>query len=559
MYFQKLKSILYLSLLVMICSCQQQYVNYVAANKYKIGDDSTWAKKEFDDSNWSSSKGNSGGQIFWVRQKMNIHEELKNSNPLCLNVYAFGAYEVYWDGVFIGTNDKPGQEEHSEEQGEVSRFFVIPTELAHQGEHLVALRASQYYHQANDRSIFFMLGNYNELIRGLIIDTVLTHILAGAFLLTAIYFFILYASSNRYFPILLFSICSLLFFSLIIIEYTKNYLYIHYSQFFVRLEIIGILTLFISFLIPLYFSLLFPFPKRKQLMTGYLLLLVGVFFWNHGSYDYTASILGICMWTSAVLMVGYAVFKQNKEAIFVLFGLLANVIIHTLFFYDLSLILSSTILLLTMFYILTLRLKEQRKRYEFAQLQTLRLKNELLKKKIQPHFLMNTLTSLIDWVEESPTQGVSFIEALAQEFKLLNQIEDKTLIPIKKEIQLCKSFLTIMKFRKEISYNWINTQIDESREIPPAIIHTLVENGITHCMPDQNNQITFELNEETSGNSTSYTLKTTAKIRDKKKMSTDGTGHRYVKARLAESFGNKWQFSAQQTATGWENVITIEG
>lgn len=38
---------------------------------------------------------------------------------------------------------------------------------------------------------------------------------------------------------------------------------------------------------------------------------------------------------------------------------------------------------------------------------------------------MNTLTSLTDWVEEAPKKGVLFIEALAKEFDLFNQIENK--------------------------------------------------------------------------------------------------------------------------------------
>ena len=56
---------------------------------------------------------------------------------------------------------------------------------------------------------------------------------------------------------------------------------------------------------------------------------------------------------------------------------------------------------------------------------------------------MNTLTSLIDWIEESPKKGVLFIEALAQEFDLLNQIENKKQIPIAQEIALCRPSLQL--------------------------------------------------------------------------------------------------------------------
>ena len=80
--------------------------------------------------------------------------------------------------------------------------------------------------------------------------------------------------------------------------------------------------------------------------------------------------------------------------------------------------------------------------------QSTRLRLELLKKNIQPHFLMNTLTSLIDWIEETPKKGVLFIEALAKEFDLLNQIENQTLIPVSQEIALCRAHLEIMEYRE---------------------------------------------------------------------------------------------------------------
>ena len=151
------------------------------------------------------------------------------------------------------------------------------------------------------------------------------------------------------------------------------------------------------------------------------------------------------MWIVSAAIVGHAAFKKKPKTIIVLATLLINALLYNFMEYDISLILSFTLLLLSMLYLLALQIREQRKIYEHSLVQTSRLKNELLKKKIQPHFLMNTLTSLIDWVEESPEKGVYFIEALAEEFNLLNQIEDKKLIPITQEIQLCKSFLNIMK------------------------------------------------------------------------------------------------------------------
>ena len=68
-------------------------------------------------------------------------------------------------------------------------------------------------------------------------------------------------------------------------------------------------------------------------------------------------------------------------------------------------------------------------------------------KHIQPHFIKNTLTSLLDWVEESPAQSVIFIQALAREFDLLNGMAEATLIPVRQELELCQNHLRVMQFR----------------------------------------------------------------------------------------------------------------
>ena len=165
---------------------------------------------------------------------------------------------------------------------------------------------------------------------------------------------------------------------------------------------------------------------------------------------------------------------------------------------------------------------------------------------------MNSLTSLIDWVEESPSKGVSFIEALAKEFDLLNQIEKQSLIPITQEIELCRTHLEIMKFRKEIDYLWDEEGISPNEQIPPATLHTLVENGITHCAPLPDNTIKFKLIFDTNEQFKSYTFLTFAKVRQTTKVSSDGTGLKYVKARLEESYGEMWSFSSEATEHGWE-------
>jgi len=208
-------------------------------------------------------------------------------------------------------------------------------------------------------------------------------------------------------------------------------------------------------------------------------------------------------------------------------------------------------------YALSRQRKSQRLAYEASLLHSERLKNELLKKNIQPHFIMNTLTSIMEWVERSPEKSIEFIHALAGEFDLLNDMADEKLIPIKQEIDLCKKHLEIMGYRKEIQYLWEDKNIDLNKEVPPAIFHTIIENGITHSQAHENGVIKFELEEIETSDSIGYRIAVTAKNRTGLSKQKDGTGFKYIKSRLTESFGDKWTLKSEANNTGWVTEIVI--
>jgi len=265
----------------------------------------------------------------------------------------------------------------------------------------------------------------------------------------------------------------------------------------------------------------------------------------------------LSMWCFSFGMVAYGAYKNVRGARLVLVTLLLSVVVFLASGFVISLYTGLGLILLGMLYLLSLNMKAQRLAYESSLVQSTRLRLELLKKNIQPHFLMNTLTSLIDWVEEAPKKGVLFIEALAKEFDLFNQIENETLIPISQEIALCLQHLEIMKYRKEIDYSWEEEDIDPSEKVPPAILHTLLENGITHSLPLEDNSIKFKLVFESNSQCKSYTFLTFAARVKKSTSKEDGTGLKYIKARLTESYHQKWDLTSEATNHGWKNVLKI--
>ena len=555
---KRLYSIFWTSLLVLVAtSCSQTSVYFEHNTRAKIGDHLEWADKDFDDEEWSLRKPKlRGGEIYWYRTKIDILKQPKRLHPYGIRPYLYGEYEVFWDGVLIGKNGNPGQEANLSPEGKMFATFILPTELSNEGEHMLAIRASLHYFP-DHVGMRVDIDNYDDLLTDRLIETSYMHILAGAFLIASLYFLFLYLNDKRSYPMLIFSISCFLFFILNLAEFINTYVPIHYSLHHIRLEVIGILTFGISFLIPLYLSMQFPYPKRKISLIIYAVILLFIFLIKHDFFDFTARNMALSMWIFCVGIVIYGVYKKMKGALLVLMTLLISLLINFVISFDIGLYAGFSLILLNILYLLSLRIKEQRLAYETSLVQSTRLKLELVKKNIQPHFLLNTLTSLMDWVEEAPKKGVLFIEALAKEFDLFNQIEEQTLIPISQEIALCRTHIEIMGYRKEINYSWEEEGIDLNQEIPPAILHTLLENGITHSLPLADNGVKFKLIFEANSDFKSYTFLTFATVVKKTPNKKEGTGLKYIKARLTESYQEKWEFISEETPHGWKNVIKI--
>lgn len=550
--------VLFILLLLSFSSCKITDEALITGPVYQVGDEQKWASPNMDDQNWAKRRTDIQDQVYWARAHVELKNGQRQEGHLGLKINAFGAFEVYWDGLRIGQNGQMKQLGQEEVPGTESSYFMIPDSLAGKGKHVLAIRATQAYLSDDLRDVMISVGNYDQLIKSPIIMASFMNITAGVFLIAAVYFFFIFINSRKKDrAVLIFCITCFLFFILLLTEYIKVYITIPYDHFYLRLKIIGLLTFVIALLIPLYFSIQFQF-KRKNALLGILgLSLVLIFSYNYGHYDITAWYLGCAMWFAAFLIVGNAILQKEKGAGIVMTGLLISALIDYFLYYDFSLYISFNIIILCMLYLHTVRTRDAEIEYRSALLLSARLKTELLKKNIQPHFIKNTLTSLIDWIEESPKQGVVFIQALSAEFDLLNEMADETLIPIEKEIELCKVHLKVMQFRKEVTYHWKDSGIEAGELIPPAIFHTILENGITHSKALPDGSISFQLSFIRHPEFKQYTLLTVAENRETKAGKQTGTGFKYIKARLRESYGEDWAFVSEADEEGWRTTIKI--
>lgn len=541
---------------ILCTSCKRQVFYDEFDPVFKTGDSIKWSVKNLDQKRWSVDRGFTGKNIFWVRANVKL---ISNAGGrLGLQVDAFGAYEIYWDGVKIGNNGKPGSINKPEIPGTECQYFLLPDSLSQPGLHTIALRTTQFSYPKLQRGIGLKLDTYINLIKRPLVISSVMFIMAGAFFIAFFYYAFLYFNSHkRSYPVMIFSIICLLFFSLLIMEYIKYYIEIPYPQFFIRLEIIGWLTFSISILVPLYFSIQFSLKRKLLLLSALLATLVSIYIYHYGHYDISARYYSFAMWITTMIIVLEAIYRKEKGSFLVLAGMLASTVMNSYLVYDFGIFIFYTFIVFAMLYLHTIKMRKIELAHESSLLLSSRLQLELIKKNIQPHFIKNTLTSLMDWVEDSPKQGAEFIQALATEFDIMNKIAEESLIPIRQEISLCQMHLKVMGFRKEIAYQWEDFGIKDDELIPPAIIHTLLENGITHNSPYQDGTMKFRLTYNEDLHLKEYVFETIGENRELSDERIGGGGFKYIRARLEESYPGRWTFSSSASNQGWISKITL--
>ena len=566
---QKHVWILFLLGFMLFSSCQEEGVFFYPNQRVlKLGDNMNWADPQFDDSDWDVTGTTFEVGQFWVRFHISFDDRIELLDKRGIQMISLGSYEAYWDGVLIHENGKVGSSKENEIQGQFISQMLIPDSLCQLGPHILALRLSNYQNEPSTSWSWntFKVEEYYHSAKKELQITALMFILGGCFLLVALYYFLLFIKEKRNLATLVFSTMCLLFFGLMVFEYLKFYWSYPYSFHNLRLLAIGSLTGIIAFVVPLFLCLHLDIPRKGIFLAGLATTIVLIVYTLNVKFDTTAQLLSRVMLYSSIFLSTYAYWLKRKGSGLLLLAFLLVAAINyfsnfnfdfMIYSYDINLFLSFLIVVLTILYSLSHQRKDQQEAYEASLLLSERLKNELLRKNIQPHFIMNTLTSIMEWVERSPQKSIEFIEALAGEFDLLNDMADEKLIPIKQEIDLCKKHLEIMTFRKELTYEWEDENIDLTRTIPPAILHTIVENGITHSKAASNGKIKFKLTEENNETAVTYRLEVFAENR-KTKSSGSGTGFKYIKSRLTESYGDRWDLKTMESPVGWVTKILIQ-
>ncbi|MEM8558191.1 MAG: histidine kinase [Bacteroidota bacterium] len=530
--------------------------------RYQFGDDPRWATPDWGDEAWPlrsfATLPDSAG-VLWLRMRLDVPP----TETLGLVVAAAAAREVYWDGVLLGTTGRVGASRAEEVPGPMDALVRVPDSLAAPGPHVVALRLSSFHRPeaANGLLLHVVAGEYRALIEETLLLIALPLVFLGAFVLVALYHGLLFAADRRWASLLTAALCLSLAL-LLVAEGWRLAVGYPYDWHVVRLRIVEALSWASGSLLVATLAAQFALPQRRTLaltVAGLLALLLFVI----GPHEAgTFAVFAVAI-ACALGITGWAVVQHKPGARFVFAGVavcFAALVFARLDFMESALFPAFGVLIAGLLTHLGLQSRRQHARHNAALATAARLEAELLRKHLQPHFLMNALTSILEWVETDPPQGARALEALSAELRTLADVSGERLIPMARELALCRTHLDVMGYRKGNTFALEATGVDGEALIPPAVIHTLVENAITHNAYAPG-LVRFALHEARTATHRTLTFSAPLAPRPSAtqalKIRPERGGLRYIRARLDECAPGRWSLDAGPESGAWVTRLRL--
>lgn len=134
---------------------------------------------------------------------------------------------------------------------------------------------------------------------------------------------------------------------------------------------------------------------------------------------------------------------------------------------------------------------------EREQLERANIQSQLegLKNQVNPHFLFNSLNTLVYLIPEDQKLAIRFVQKLSKVYRYILEIRDKKLISLEDELEFLHAYIFLLKERFEDN---LQVHIDIPNEhmnnqIVPLSLQILMENAIKHNIISTERPLSIEL------------------------------------------------------------------
>jgi len=129
--------------------------------------------------------------------------------------------------------------------------------------------------------------------------------------------------------------------------------------------------------------------------------------------------------------------------------------------------------------------QRRRDRLEYERLERARARAELaaLESQVDPHFVFNSLNTLVELTEENPERATAFTLTLADVYRYIVAHRNCELVPVADEIEFLGKYYSLLRLRFGQGLH-LHLPVPPPRHqiyrIPPASLQLLLENAVKH-------------------------------------------------------------------------------
>lgn len=126
---------------------------------------------------------------------------------------------------------------------------------------------------------------------------------------------------------------------------------------------------------------------------------------------------------------------------------------------------------------------------------------ESLKNQISPHFLFNSLNTLVALIPENQQHAIDFTQKLSEVYRYIIQYKERELVQLKTELDFIKSYVFLLKMRypENLTVDYRIHEKEMNSHVAPLAIQMLIENAIKHNVISKTHPLCIEVYTEKGG------------------------------------------------------------
>ncbi|QYG08786.1 histidine kinase [Janthinobacterium sp. PAMC25594] len=491
------------------------------------------------------------GQLLCVERAVTLAATPPSTQLLVLS--ALASSELWLDGHLIGSNGQPARQASGERAGDIDFAIHLTPQQLTVGKHHLRLLLSTQQAPARLASPLYALylidrQDHRAALAWYRLPPLL---LAGALGAVALLFLALTVLYQRQRHWAMFAALCLVATLLLVVELWRSVTGYAYPWHLPRLYAVSALTWLFSTLLPLYFYTAYRLP-RWPLAAAVLLACIALAGALPAHFDTRCWLMFLTGLAASLLLNLGALWRRlpgSRGGTLIALASCALFLLTGSQFAEGGFALVVCFLLLPLCAQLLAQLLSERGKAARAR----QLENQLLRKSMQPHFLMNSLSLIGELNAQSPQAAETFVEALGAELRMLNEFAQQPSIALTQELALCQNYLSIMSTRLQQP---CRLQLDGEAAgvtVPPAILLTALENAFSHNR--YRHGALFVLRSARLAQTQVLTL--VLPEGEARAHAGGGVGEQYIRASLHAVFGDAAHYASEQHQAGWRLTFTL--